>query len=175
MFMEILDNQVCPICRNNTLALKQEEINVPNFGATLIFSMTCNSCLYHHSDVESVEQKEPSRYILEINSEEDMKIRIIKSSAATIKIPQLKMSATPGPASDGYVSNVEGVIDKFKDIIESERDTTEDEDTKKNAKNLLKKIWKVKLGDIPVKLIIEDPSGNSAIISEKAVVERLKK
>jgi len=29
-------------------------------------------------------------------------------------------------------------------------------------------------GDIPVKIVLEDPTGNSAIISEKAVVEKLK-
>ena len=104
-----------------------------------------------------------------------MKIKVIKSSFATVKIPKLKMSVTPGPVSEGYISNVEGVIDKFKDVIESERDTTEDENVKTAAKKLLKKIWKVKLGDIPVKLVIEDPSGNSAILSDKVIVEKLKR
>ena len=45
---------------------------------------------------------------------------------------------------------------------------------KKRCKNLLKRMWKIKLGDIPTKLILEDPSGNSAIISDKAKVEKLK-
>ena len=66
------------------------------------------------------------------------------------------------------------MLDRVKKIIESERDSSEDDDVKKNAKNLLKKIWKVKLGDLPLKIIIEDESGNSAIISDKAKVEKLK-
>jgi len=45
---------------------------------------------------------------------------------------------------------------------------------KRNAKNLLKKLWKVELGDEKLKIVIEDPSGNSAIISDKAVSEKLK-
>ena len=40
---------------------------------------------------------------------------------------------------------------------------------------LLKKLWKIELGEEKVKIVIEDPSGNSGIISEKAVVSRLKK
>ena len=42
------------------------------------------------------------------------------------------------------------------------------------AKNLLKKIQKISWGQEKAKLIIEDPSGNSAIISEKAVKSKLK-
>jgi C4-type Zn-finger protein len=38
----------------------------------------------------------------------------------------------------------------------------------------LKKIWNAKCGEAELTIIIEDPSGNSAIISEKAVVEPFK-
>ena len=85
------------------------------------------------------------------------------------------MSVDPGVASEGYVSNVEGLLERFKKILESERDNADDEDVRKKAKNLLKKLWKIELGEEKVKIIIEDPSGNSAIISEKAIVSRLKK
>jgi len=81
----------------------------------------------------------------------------------------------PGTSSIGFVTNVEGLFERFKQVIEQERDSSDDEDVRENAKKLLKKIWKVKLGDMKVTLIIEDPSGNSAIISEKAKVESLKK
>jgi len=84
------------------------------------------------------------------------------------------MSVEPGATSEGFVSNVEGILERFKKVIESERDTAEDEDVKKTAKNLLKKLWKIELGEMPIKIVIEDPSGNSAIISDKAIVEKLK-
>jgi len=102
-------------------------------------------------------------------------VRVVKSSEGSVKIPQLKMSVDPGVASEGYVSNVEGLLERFKKILESERDNADDEDVRKKAKNLLKKLWKIELGEEKVKIIIEDPSGNSAIISEKAIVSRLKK
>ena len=172
--MDKLEKQPCPMCKTKNLTLTEEDKEIPYFGKCYLFSMTCSNCKYHISDVEAEQKKDPSRYTIEINSEKDMQIRIIKSSTATIKMPQLRMEVTPGPASIGYISNIEGVIERFKKIIEDQRDLSEDEEEKKTAKNLLKKIWKIKLGDIPIKMILEDPEGNSAIISEKAKVEKLK-
>ncbi len=172
--MNKLEKQQCPFCKTKNLTLIEEEKEVPYFGKLVIFSMDCSNCHYHKSDVEAEEQKEPTKFTIIVDKEKDMKIRVIKSSNATVKIPQLRMSVTPGPASIGYISNIEGLLDRFIKIIEDKRDETEDPKEKKPAKNLLKKLRKVKFGDIPLKIIIEDPSGNSAIISEKAVVEKLK-
>jgi len=172
--MEELKNQKCPVCHTDNLTLSQDEKDIPHFGKSLLFSMSCSSCGYHKGDVESVEKKEPCKYIFTIENERDLKVTVVKSGNATVKVPQLKMEVTPGPASDGYISTIEGVLDRFKKVIESERDSAEDNETRKNAKNLLKKLWKVNLGEIPLKIIIEDPSGNSVILSEKAVVEKLR-
>lgn len=172
--MERLEKQLCPMCHTKNLTLTEDQIEVPYFGKVFLFSMSCSNCSYSMSDLEATETKEPCKYMITTDNEKDMQIRVVKSSNATIKIPQLRMSVTPGPASIGYISNIEGVLDRFVNIIEDQRDNTEDETTRKSAKNLLKKIRKVKYGDIQLKIIIEDPSGNSAIISEKAKVEKLK-
>jgi len=173
--MDKLENQQCPICFSKNLTLTEEESEIPFFGRVYLFSMACSACKYHVSDVEAEEGKESTRYTFETSSDKDMNIRIVKSSTAMVKIPTLKMSMEPGPASIGFISNIEGLLDKFKEIIEQERDNAEEDEIKQHAKNLLKKIWKAKLGDLSLKIIIEDPSGNSAIISEKAKVEKLKK
>jgi len=172
--MEKLEKQPCPLCKQNKLTLSEEEYNIPHFGKTYLFSMTCENCNYRKTDVEAAEQKQPCKLTITIDSEKDMNIKIIKSSNASIKIPELRVSVESGEASDGYISNVEGVLDRFKKIIEEQRDNSEEEDIKKKAKNLLKKFWKVKLGEMPIKIIIEDRSGNSAVISEKVKVEMLK-
>ena len=172
--MEILKNQLCPLCKTNNLELKEEKTEVPHFGNLYLFSMHCSNCHYSKTDVEGQDPQEPSSYTITVDKEEDMNIKVIKSSTAAIKIPQLRMSVKPGPASDGYITNIEGVLKRFEEIIESERDNAEDEEIKKKAKNLLKKIRKVKFGDMPLKIIIEDPSGNSSIISEKAEVKKIK-
>lgn len=172
--MEKLVKQICPLCYKSTLTLIEDQKDIPYFGKVYLFSMDCSSCKYNKADIESVEQKEPSRYTIIVDNDKDMVVRVIKASTGTIKLPQLRLSVTPGPASIGYISNIEGVLNRFEDIIKQERDNAEEPELKKKCKNLLKKIWKIKLGDIPTKLILEDPSGNSAIISNKAKVEKLK-
>jgi len=172
--MEVLKKQPCPLCHTNNLNLIEEDYDIPYFGKCYLMSMKCENCDYKVSDIESEEQKNPVKYTFEIKNKKDLNVRVVKSGQASIKIPALKMSVEPGPASEGYISNIEGVLQKFKKVIEAERDSAEDDDIKKTAKNLLKKLWKVELGEMPIKITIEDPSGNSAIISDKTVVEKLK-
>jgi len=102
-----------------------------------------------------------------VDSEEDLKIRIVKSSNATIKIPHVG-SIEPGEASNGYVTNVEGIINRIKKQVEFLRENAEEDSEKKKAKNMLKKLNKVLWGQEKIMLNLDDPTGNSAIISEKA-------
>ncbi len=169
---EELKNQPCPICGKNTLELREAETEVPYFGKMYLFSMSCDACKYHKADIEAMEQHEPCKWTFDIAAEDDMKVRVIKSSEATVKIPHVT-TITPGPASNGYVTNVEGIINRVKHEIEVARDAEEDEAAKKKCKNLLKKLQRVVWGKETLKMIIEDPSGNSAIISEKAVKGKL--
>lgn len=168
-----LEGQQCPICGKNTLTLIEEETEAPYFGKLFLFSMNCSSCNYKKSDVEPEEQKEPCKWTLDVTEEDDMKIRIIKSSEATVKIPRIT-TITPGPASEGFVTNVEGLLERVKEATENARDAEEDPADKKKAKNLIKKLTRIMWGKEGCKIIIEDPTGNSAIISDKAVKSKLK-
>ncbi len=170
---ETIAGQPCPLCHQKTLTLTEEDVEVPFFGKAALFSMTCSNCKYHKADVEATEKKEPCKYTFEINSEKDMKVRVVKSSEATVKIPHIT-TITPGPASQGFVTNIEGILNRVKYQIETARDTAEDNADKKKAKNLLKKLTRITWGQEKQKIIIEDPSGNSAIISDKAEKSSLK-
>jgi zinc finger protein len=169
-----LDKQPCPICKNNTLTLIEEGYEIPFFGKCFLYSMDCSSCNYHMADVEATEQKEPCKYELDIENEKDMHIRVVKSSQATIKIPHIA-TIESGPASNGYITNVEGVFNRIKVQTEHLRDEAEEEEDRKKAKNRVKKIINIMWGKEKSKLIIEDPSGNSSIISDKARKTVLKK
>jgi zinc finger protein len=164
---ETLTGQPCPLCHKKTLTLMEDETDVPYFGKAFIFSMTCSDCKYHKADIEAAERKEPSKYTFEISSEKDMEVRVVKSSEATIKLPHIT-TITPGPASQGFVTNIEGIIARVRTQVESARDSAEDDSEKKKAKNMLKKLQKIMWGQEKQKIILEDPSGNSAIISDRA-------
>jgi len=169
-----LKGQPCPFCNTKNLTLTETEQDVPFFGKVYLFSMDCSNCKYHKSDIEAAEVHEPAKYTIDVNSKEDLNIRVVKSSEAVVKIPHVG-SIEPGPASNGYITNIEGLLNKFKEQIENLKENADDEEDKKKARKLLKKLNRVAWGSEKVKITIEDPTGNSAIISDKAVKVKLKK
>jgi zinc finger protein len=162
-----MKGQMCDFCGKKSLTLREDEVDIPHFGRVFVFAMSCEACGYHKADLEPSESKDPCTYTLEVSSEDDLNIKIVKSGEATIKIPRI-ITIEPGPASEGFITNVEGLLEKVKAIIQSAADAEEDKDVKKKAKNQIKKINNVILGRDKMKVIISDSSGNSAIISDKA-------
>jgi zinc finger protein len=172
--LETLEGEICPFCHEKKLVLMDMKKEIPFFGTAYIFSMDCSGCGYHKADIESETPKEPCKYTIELSSEEDMKIRVVKSSAANVRIPHIG-DIMSGPSSNGYVTNAEGILNRMVKQLEIIRDNDEEEEeSRKKAKNMIKKLHKVIWGQEKQKLTIEDPTGNSAIISDKAVKEKLK-
>jgi len=151
----------------------ESEDDIPFFGKIYLFSMTCNKCHYHKADIEAAEKKDPVKYSFTVESKEDLNVRVVKSSIATVKIPHI-VTIESSENSNGYVTNIEGVLQRIKTIIEQARDNAEDPAERRKAKSHLKKIQKALWGTDKLKIIIEDPTGNSAIISEKAVKSKLR-
>ncbi len=170
--MPELTGQQCSFCGKKELSLREEEVEIPHFGRVYVLSMDCSGCGYRKSDVEPAERKEPCKYSIEISSEKDLSIKVVKSGEATLKIPRI-ITTSPGPASSGYITNVEGLIEKIKKVINSAMENEDDPAAKKKAKNQIKKLNKVLFGKEAIKIIIEDPSGHSAIISDKAQRSKL--
>jgi zinc finger protein len=172
---ETIEGELCPFCHEKTLTLTETSRDVPFFGVCHLFSMDCSSCKYHKADVEAESSDgEPVKYTLDITEEADMKIRVIKSADATVKIPYIG-SIEPGETANGYITNVEGIFNRIKNQIEHLKEAADedDEETRTKAKNQLKKITRIMWGQEKAQLIIEDPSGNSAIVSPKAVKSKL--
>jgi len=166
-----MEGQQCPICGKKTLTLVEAERDVPFFGKVYLFSMDCSECDFHKADLETDNSGKPVKTTYEVTCEDDMKVRVIKSSSATVKIPRIT-TIEPGAASNGYITNLEGIFNRVKKQIENVRDSSDDKAEQKKAKNLLKKIRKIMWGEESIKVTIEDPNGNSAIISEKTEVKK---
>lgn len=169
---DMVSGEMCPFCHTKSLTLMEEEREIPYFGKVYLFSMTCSNCKFHKADVECAEEKPPAKYTLEISCEDDLNIKVVRSSNGVIKIPHIA-SIEPGEAAQGFITTVEGVLKRVEHMVERARDESEDQADKKKAKNILKKLHKVMWGQDKLKIIIEDPTGNSAIISEKAVKSKL--
>jgi len=155
----------CPCCNTEIEYIYQTE-NIPYFSDILIISALCGSCGYKYVDTQLLTDKEPVRFELKVDSAEDLAIRVIRSMSASLEVPELGVRIDPGPACQGFVSNVEGVLDRIENIVKGAL-TWGDEEEQKNARTLLNKIDQVKDGSLSVTLILEDRCGNSAIISDK--------
>lgn len=164
----------CPICQGKKcMEVTTRTEKVPYFGEILETALLCSVCGYKHADVICLDQKEPVRYTLEVDRDL-LDARVVKSQSATLSIPDLGLKVEPGPKSVGYISNVEGVIDRFENVVNSALKLFEDEKSKKNARIILEELEKVRKGERKVKLILEDPFGQSSIIHNSAVQRKLK-
>jgi zinc finger protein len=163
----------CPVCRGkNTLEMTSKTEKIPYFGEIMESTLLCAECGYKHSDTICLEQKEPVRYTLEINKD-NINTRVVKSQTATLSIPELGLKVEPGPKSQGYVSNVEGVLNRFESAVATAIGWAEEEEIKANALKILEKIENLKTGDEKATLVIEDPFGHSIIVHEAAKRRKL--
>jgi len=171
---ENVECDYCPSCNRKSLRVNNTIISIPYFGEVLDFTILCSNCGYRKADIMPIEIKEPSRYSLNVKSACDASIRIVKSSTCTIRIPELGVTVEPGPISEGYISNVEGLLSRISKVIGMGMKMGEDEE-KKNGKDLIERIDRLIEGQETVCIILEDPLGYSAIASDKAIREPLTK
>ena len=102
-----------------------------------------------------------------------MSVRVVRSQSATVSIPEIGVKVEPGPKSEGYVTNVEGILTRFEDAVKKALKLFDDEQSQKNAKNTLKQIEELKKGNGTATLIIMDPFGQSNIVSENVEISEI--
>ena len=159
----------CPVCNNNTLETTIVEENIEYFGKMVIITSYCSTWGYKHNYIIMPDQKESVKITFVASGEEDLKVRVIRSSFASIKIPEIGVSIDPITNGESFVSNVEGVLMRVINILSQ---LLRDSDEKKRIEILerLKKIGRMRNGLEKFTIIMEDPTGNSAILSNRAVV-----
>jgi zinc finger protein len=160
----------CPCCNTDIEYLYKTE-NIPYFSDILIISAICPACGYKFVDTQLLKHGEPARHTLAVGSADDLSVRVVRSMSASIEIPELGVRIDPGPQCQGFVSNIEGVLDRIEQVVKGALKWGTDVE-KENAAALLADIARVKAGTYPITLILEDPCGNSGIESEKAVKEK---
>jgi zinc finger protein len=160
----------CPLCCKELVTFWVPD-DIPFFGEVMHITSLCN-CGFKYSDTLILAQHEPVHYELKISGRDDLDVRVVRSTSGTIRIPELGVDIEPGPASESFVSNIEGVLDRVEDILDMVTRWDEPEKTER-AQELLCIIEKVKAGDFEITVIIEDPMGNSAIIATNVMRRRL--
>jgi len=165
----------CPMCvKEGTLRLLSTVINIPYFGDGLETMLSCDNCGFRHADFMITTQKDPLRVSFRADNQEALRVRVIRSNSGTIRIPELGFTAEPTPMSESFVSNVEGVLARAKEILLTARNLNlEDAKAVALIDDYLATWQRLSDAAEPFTLIIDDPWGNSAIVSENVVKERL--
>lgn len=160
----------CPACSVEGKAKSiMKEIEIPHFGKVLETTLQCPECGFKHSDIIALEQNDPAKYVIDINKN-NLSVRVVRSQSATVEIPELGVKVEPGPKSEGYVTNVEGILTRFEDAVEKALNLFDDEESQINGKNALNNIRELKKGNGTATLIMLDPFGQSNIVSEQVEI-----
>ena len=172
--IEIFENQPCPMCGKNKATFTEYEIEDPYAEVIYILSLKCNHCGYKKADLEMGKSAGPAEYTVKIEKPEDLNIRVIKSGECEIKIPRLGLSMDSTLNGEYFVSNIEGVLTRFKKQLQFLKEGEDDKKIRTKIKNIIKKIDKVIAGEDEMTITLSDKTGNSAIISDKVKVKKLK-
>jgi len=157
----------CPFCSNEIEYLYQTE-EIPYFSDILLTTAICSSCGFRSVDVMVLGEGEPVRYEFSVSGQEDLDTRVVRSTTGLLQIPELGILVEPGPACEGFISNIEGVLQRFEEVMDRILTWAEGEE-RDNALALKEKILEARDGKVPFTLIVQDVDGNSAIIHPAAV------
>jgi len=170
----------CPICHVEGHVRMMTHIDdIPYFGEHTQVTVLCNSCGWRQTDFIPAEGRKHGASTLVISKPEHIRSRVVRSSSCTVRLVELDLEVKPGTASTGYVSNVEGVIDRFMDVIimVTRQAYAEDADLAdiKTLQKMHTTLLELKEDPIPTPITLQflDPNGHSQILHEDAELREL--
>jgi len=171
--MESRLDHPCPQCYSKEkLKMLTFSSEIPYFGEHTQISIVCESCGWKHTDFIPSDGEKPGLWRLQIDDKEKMSARVIRSSSCTIRIETLELEVSPGSSSSGYVSNIEGVLNRFIDAISIVM-KEDDANISTTANNLIRTLESAKDGCGALNIVLLDPKGRSQIIHKDVISREL--
>lgn len=167
----------CPICASQGhLKMISHVDEIPYFGEHTQVTLMCEKCGWRQTDFIPAEGRKPGAWSILIQGEEVLRARVVRSSSCTIRIQELDLEVSPGAGSSGYVSNVEGVLNRFLEIVNMVKrdldDGTDDEMLRcVELEGTLEKLIEGRHGGVTLELL--DPRGHSQILHPEAMDREL--
>jgi len=162
----------CPVCAAPDATMRTILLEVPYFGEVFESVFMCAACGFRHADTLLPRIGEPTEFSIRLTQERDMVIRAVKSSSATVAVPDLGLLWEPGPASIAEVTNVEGLLLRFEEAIGRARVLYPEPEARARADELSGRLKALIDGRASATLVIKDPYGNSALIGGPPRVAR---
>ena len=162
----------CPMCqKEGQLAMMAHVDEIPYFGEHTQVTVLCHACGWRQTDFIPAEGRKPGGWNFEITSQKDLNARVIRSSSCTVSIPELDLEVNPGGNATGYVTNMEGLLNRFIKIIEMVRKDLDEseEENMSTLRNMLRRLENAGLEGEGLLVELLDPHGLSQILHPDAV------
>ncbi len=161
----------CPQCGKQTVFVELSH-EVAHFGRTILTSIDCKACGFSLHDIIPADFKAPSAFSIEIRKPKDLETKVIRSSSGTLKVSKLGITIEPGSAADGFISNIEGVLDRVQSALNAILHTPDDP-ARKAAEKKMAQLQRARAGKLAFKVELLDPHGNSALIGPRVKQRKL--
>ncbi len=160
----------CVICGyDQGLSMLAHTEEIAYFGEHTQVTLTCPGCGWRQTDFIPAEARDGSCQTYHIDSVEDLQVRIIRGSACTVRLVELDLEVRPGSQSTGYVSNIEGVLNRFQEVIDMvgrQAAAEGNDEAIAELTTLTEAMLEVRQGQRGVTLEFLDPHGHSMILTE---------
>lgn len=154
----------CASCGKDRMNVKELYSNIPLFGMAMMITMQCPDCGYRVFDVISLEDRGPSHVTFQVKAPNDLSARVIRSSTSTILIPELGLELQPGDRSEAFITNVEGLLDRFLAIAEQLLRVADGIAEREKAEDAIERIKNAMDGKTEFTVKLQDEYGNGAIL-----------
>ena len=156
----------CPSCNEQGL-IKMHPIDIPYFKQIIIMAFVCEKCAFKSNEIKSGcgISNFGRRYMLQVESLEDLNRDVLKSESATLLVPHIGLEASCGTLG-GRFTTVEGLLTQVRDDLQNNPFCIGDSSTndeKENINLFFMKLDKLLSLDDSFLLILDDPLGNSYI------------
>ncbi len=168
--MESSIDALCVICGyDQGLSMLAHTEEIAYFGEHTQVTLTCPGCGWRQTDFIPAEARDGSCQTYHIDSVEDLQVRVIRGSACTVRLVELDLEVRPGSQSTGYVSNIEGVLNRFQQVIDMvgrQAAAEGNDEAIAELTKLTEAMLEVREGQRGVTLELLDPHGHSMILTE---------
>ncbi|XP_065827417.1 zinc finger protein ZPR1-like [Oscarella lobularis] len=158
---------ICPSCQS-AAQNRMKTVDIPHFKEVIIMALTCDNCGYKSNEVKSgggVAEK-GSRLELTLTIIEDLSRDVLKSETASVVIPAMDLEIQSRSVG-GRFTTIEGLVVEIRDELKNlhpfgfgDSAVGSIHEKLQSAANQLDRIA---TGEWMVKIVIDDPAGNSYI------------
>ncbi|XP_056130095.1 zinc finger protein ZPR1 [Lampris incognitus] len=158
-------NTNCPEC-NVPASTNMKLVQIPHFKEVVIMATNCDECGHRTNEVKSGGATEElgTKITLHVTDPSDMSRDLLKSETCSVIIPELEFELGMA-ALGGKFTTLEGLLKDIKELIVSKNPFLCGDSSNQEQVNKLKlfgeKLDKIIAGQMDVRIILDDPAGNS--------------